>query len=61
MRGAFQLLTFVHALPSWHDGILVFAHADVPCDVGVVVTWHSRGRVIGLADGEEERGVVTSS
>lgn len=48
-------------LPRRHDGILIFPHADVLRDVGIVVTWHSRGRVIGLADGEEEGGVVTSS
>lgn len=46
-------------LPSWHNGVQVFPHADVLRDVGIVVTWYSRRRVIGLADGEEERGVVT--
>lgn len=47
-------------LPSRHDGVLIFSHADVLCDVGVVVTWHSRSRVIGLAYSEEERCMVTS-
>lgn len=49
---------FQRASPGRQDGIQVFPHADVLRDVGTVVTWHSWGGVIGLADGEEEGGVV---
>lgn len=48
-----------HATPGRHDGMLVVTGADVSGDVSVLVTRPAGQRVVGLTDGEEERGVVT--